>query len=229
MLSHCRAGDCERRWRRLPRQGIDGGLDSMGAPEREPRPLPVPAAAQWRTRVVRNTSVSKPDAILTAPTMASTTESAVCRPISSVRYHRATGTARAPWLSRKEGKDHEPHPLGRRAGPSVRGRWLLLEQQTRLKAGGAFTSLTGCSITGLRKEGWHQGGGGRAFARLCRKEHPMKQQEVHGKVKKAKGKVKETVGILTGDKKMEREGSLQRAEGAVQEGSARPAGRSARP
>jgi uncharacterized protein YjbJ (UPF0337 family) len=46
----------------------------------------------------------------------------------------------------------------------------------------------------------------------------MKQQEVHGKVKKAEGKVKETVGILTGDKKMEREGSLQRAEGAVQEG-----------
>jgi len=42
----------------------------MGAPEREPRPLPVPAAAQWRTRVVRNTSVSKPAAILTAPTMA---------------------------------------------------------------------------------------------------------------------------------------------------------------
>jgi uncharacterized protein YjbJ (UPF0337 family) len=46
----------------------------------------------------------------------------------------------------------------------------------------------------------------------------MKQQEVHGKVKKAKGNVKETVGILTGDKKMEHEGSLQRAEGAVQEG-----------
>src|ERR1017187_1542109 len=75
-LSHFR-DDCERRWRRLPRQGIDGGLDSMGAPEPEPHPLPVPAAAQRRTRVVRNTSVSKPAAILTAPTMASTTESAV--------------------------------------------------------------------------------------------------------------------------------------------------------
>lgn len=46
----------------------------------------------------------------------------------------------------------------------------------------------------------------------------MKKQEVHGKVKKGKGKAKETVGILTGNKKMEREGSLQRAAGAVQEG-----------
>lgn len=48
----------------------------------------------------------------------------------------------------------------------------------------------------------------------------MRQQEVGGKVKKAKGKVKEAVGILTGDKKMEQEGSLQRVEGAVQEGLA---------
>jgi len=47
---------------------------------------------------------------------------------------------------------------------------------------------------------------------------PIRQQEVRGKVKKAKGKVKEAVGILSGDKKMEREGSLERAEGAVQEG-----------
>jgi uncharacterized protein YjbJ (UPF0337 family) len=46
----------------------------------------------------------------------------------------------------------------------------------------------------------------------------MRQQEVGGKVKKAKGKVKEAVGILTGDRKMEREGSLQRAQGAVEEG-----------
>jgi len=46
----------------------------------------------------------------------------------------------------------------------------------------------------------------------------MKQQEVDGKVKKAKGKVKEAVGILSGDKKMEHKGSLQRAEGAIQEG-----------
>ena len=46
----------------------------------------------------------------------------------------------------------------------------------------------------------------------------MKQQELHGKVKKVKGKAKETVGILTGNKKMEHEGSVQRAEGAVQGG-----------
>lgn len=46
----------------------------------------------------------------------------------------------------------------------------------------------------------------------------MRQQEVGGKVKKAKGSVKEAVGILSGDKKMEREGSLERAEGAIEEG-----------
>ncbi|HEX7616240.1 MAG TPA: CsbD family protein, partial [Thermoanaerobaculia bacterium] len=45
----------------------------------------------------------------------------------------------------------------------------------------------------------------------------MKQQEVDGKVKKTKGKVKEAVGILSGNKKMEREGSVERATGAVQE------------
>ena len=46
----------------------------------------------------------------------------------------------------------------------------------------------------------------------------MKRMEVGGRVKKAKGKVKEAVGILSGDRKMEREGSLQRAEGTVEEG-----------
>jgi uncharacterized protein YjbJ (UPF0337 family) len=46
----------------------------------------------------------------------------------------------------------------------------------------------------------------------------MKKQEVHGKVKKVKGKAKQTVGILIGNKKVEREGSLERAVGAVQEG-----------
>ncbi|MFI5180078.1 MAG: CsbD family protein [Thermoanaerobaculia bacterium] len=45
----------------------------------------------------------------------------------------------------------------------------------------------------------------------------MRQQEVRGSVKKAKGKVKEAVGILSGNKKMEQEGSLQRAQGAIQE------------
>ena len=46
----------------------------------------------------------------------------------------------------------------------------------------------------------------------------MRQQEVGGRVKKTKGKMKEAVGILTGDKKMEREGSAQRAEGTIEEG-----------
>jgi len=36
-------------------------------------------------------------------------------------------------------------------------------------------------------------------------------------VKKVKGSVKEAVGILSGDRKLEREGSLQRAEGAIEE------------
>jgi uncharacterized protein YjbJ (UPF0337 family) len=50
------------------------------------------------------------------------------------------------------------------------------------------------------------------------KENPMHQQEVSGTVKKTKGKVKEAVGILSGNEKLEQEGSLQRAEGAVEEG-----------
>lgn len=46
----------------------------------------------------------------------------------------------------------------------------------------------------------------------------MSEQEIRGKVKKTKGKVKEAVGILSGDKKMERKGSVERAEGAIEEG-----------
>ena len=46
----------------------------------------------------------------------------------------------------------------------------------------------------------------------------MSKQEIRGKVKKTKGKVKEAVGILSGDKKMEQAGSLQRAEGVIEEG-----------
>jgi uncharacterized protein YjbJ (UPF0337 family) len=45
----------------------------------------------------------------------------------------------------------------------------------------------------------------------------MREQETRGKVKNLKGRVKEAVGIVTGDKTAEREGSQQRAEGAVQE------------
>lgn len=46
----------------------------------------------------------------------------------------------------------------------------------------------------------------------------MSKQEIRGRVKKTKGKVKEAVGILSGDKKMERKGSVERAEGAIEEG-----------
>ena len=46
----------------------------------------------------------------------------------------------------------------------------------------------------------------------------MRKQEVRGKVKKMKGRVKEAVGVITGDGALEREGSRERAEGAIQEG-----------
>jgi uncharacterized protein YjbJ (UPF0337 family) len=45
----------------------------------------------------------------------------------------------------------------------------------------------------------------------------MGQQEARGKAKKLKGRVKEAVGIVTGDSALERKGSRQRAEGAFQE------------
>jgi uncharacterized protein YjbJ (UPF0337 family) len=45
----------------------------------------------------------------------------------------------------------------------------------------------------------------------------MGQQETRGKVKKIQGQVKEAVGNVTGNRKLEREGARQRAEGAVQE------------
>ena len=45
----------------------------------------------------------------------------------------------------------------------------------------------------------------------------MKQQEARGKAKKVKGRVKEAVGIISGDRKLENEGAAQRAAGAVQE------------
>ncbi len=45
----------------------------------------------------------------------------------------------------------------------------------------------------------------------------MQKQEARGKVKKLQGRVKEAAGIITGNPKLEREGSRQRTEGAVQE------------
>ncbi len=45
----------------------------------------------------------------------------------------------------------------------------------------------------------------------------MVKQEVRGKMNKLTGRVKEAAGIVTGDRKLEQEGSRQRAKGAVQE------------
>ena len=45
----------------------------------------------------------------------------------------------------------------------------------------------------------------------------MRQEEARGNVKKLKGRVKEAVGIISGDRKLENEGSAERAEGAAQE------------
>jgi uncharacterized protein YjbJ (UPF0337 family) len=45
----------------------------------------------------------------------------------------------------------------------------------------------------------------------------MVRQETRGKVTKIKGEVKEAVGIVTGDRSLERKGAQQRAAGAAQE------------
>lgn len=46
-----------------------------------------------------------------------------------------TGTACAPCISRQEGRNHGTHPHHRRTALSVRGRRLLLEQETRVIVG----------------------------------------------------------------------------------------------
>ena len=46
----------------------------------------------------------------------------------------------------------------------------------------------------------------------------IKNQETRGKVTKLKGRLKEATGILSGDRKLENEGSSQRIEGAIEEG-----------
>ena len=45
----------------------------------------------------------------------------------------------------------------------------------------------------------------------------MSKQETRGKVKKLKGRVKEAVGIVTGDAALEKKGARQRAKCSVQE------------
>ena len=45
-----------------------------------------------------------------------------------------------------------------------------------------------------------------------------RRQEALGKAKQLKGRGKEVVGIVIGDSELRREGSLQKVEGAIQEG-----------
>ncbi len=45
----------------------------------------------------------------------------------------------------------------------------------------------------------------------------MATQETRGHVNRIKGKVKEAVGIVTGNKKLERDGAVERGKGAIQE------------
>ena len=45
----------------------------------------------------------------------------------------------------------------------------------------------------------------------------MNKNEVRGKIKNGKGRVKEAVGALTGNRRLEKEGAAQRNAGAVQE------------
>ena len=46
----------------------------------------------------------------------------------------------------------------------------------------------------------------------------MRTQETRGKVKQIRGRAKEAVGKITGDESLERKGSLERVEGAIEEG-----------
>lgn len=51
----------------------------------------------------------------------------------------------------------------------------------------------------------------------------MNRQETKGQVKKLEGKAKEVVGIVTGDKKLQRKGARLRAEGAIQQAAGKAA------
>jgi uncharacterized protein YjbJ (UPF0337 family) len=52
---------------------------------------------------------------------------------------------------------------------------------------------------------------------LHAREAHMSHEETRGKTEQVKGRVKEAVGIVTGNRELEQEGSRQRASGAVQE------------
>lgn len=63
---------------------------------------------------------------------------------------------------------------------------------------------------------------GRALARFRQSDQATSQQRsmqmpTGGKIDKAKGRVKEAIGDLTGDRSMKREGKRDRAAGSVKE------------
>lgn len=51
----------------------------------------------------------------------------------------------------------------------------------------------------------------------------MTKQETKGQVKQVKGRIKEAVGIVTGDKHLEKEGSHDRTVGGIQEAAGKAA------
>jgi uncharacterized protein YjbJ (UPF0337 family) len=58
----------------------------------------------------------------------------------------------------------------------------------------------------------------------------MNRNEVRGKALNLKGRLKEAAGVVTGNRRLENEGTVERIEGAVEAGvGTRPAARSARP
>jgi uncharacterized protein YjbJ (UPF0337 family) len=50
------------------------------------------------------------------------------------------------------------------------------------------------------------------------REAAMNKDQVKGRIRKAKGKVKETAGKLVGNKRLEQKGKIEQATGAVQTG-----------
>jgi hypothetical protein len=102
----------------------------------------MPSMARWAPRVQiaalscqPRSRFCSPLEILTTPTIAAPAASAAWRPFSPRRYGCATGTACAPYISRREGKDHGNDPHHRRTALFVRGRRVLLEQATRVIVG----------------------------------------------------------------------------------------------
>ncbi len=54
------------------------------------------------------------------------------------------------------------------------------------------------------------------MATATMKSSMMNKTEVRGKVRKVKGRVKEAVGVVTGNRHLENKGAAQRTEGAIE-------------